>query len=126
MKKRIFALLLVAAAARLSVAEKPQPLDATAFAKRKKIPRSVCLKVVNELVNIGMLVKVDDDSEGNYVLCGDGSKLRICDVVAALMNSGAAPNRAGLGRSLGCLDEQFRRFDEKIAALDAPVLEIQE
>ena len=117
-------LMLVSAAAKSATDAAPHPLSVSRFATDNAIPRSICSRIINELVNVGILLKVDDDSDGNYVLCGDASSLRVRDVLNSILNFGADLKRAGVSDLPDSFSNQLQLFDREIASLDTPVLEI--
>lgn len=116
MKARISLAVTVLAHASGAMLSGAQNFCIPAFAREHGVPVRLLNEVVNELVKTGFLAPVwDPEGQGNFVLMRAPDKVRISDVVEALLTSGASPESLGLNKRLrppvleavACIEKPF-------------------
>ena len=101
MKTRLSLAIAVLANASDAMLNGAKCFCAPAFAQEHGAPIRLLNEVVNELVKTGFLTPVwDPKGQGNFVLMRAPDKVRLADVVEALLASGASPNSLGLNNHL--------------------------
>lgn len=88
-------------------------LDASAFARQRRISARLLNQVLTDLCQAGLLAELAD-SKGQYLLRLDPGRLSAGTVIRRLLQNGAAPEAAGLGNLDDAVIELDREWFERI------------
>lgn len=127
MKARISLAIAILAQAASAMIEGVTSFCIPAFAQEHGVPVRLLNEVVNELVKTGFLAPIwDPQGPGNFVLLRAPDKVRINEVIDALLNSGASPQSLGLNSLQTPVLEAIARIETSFhRGLDQTLADIQ-
>jgi len=112
-RSRILLALSVVAEACRAMEGKGAGFDVGAYAADKRVPVRLLNSVVDELLQAGFLGELSDKS-GHYVLVRTPSRLRVQEVIDAVLGTGVEPAKLGLESIDPRIDEVLRKAEEGI------------